>query len=109
MMLTIVGMAINASITEPENAVSPVDSPNIFFTSGTNVTNPMKQSTILGIAANNSTPALSTSRSHPDAISPIKIAHAIPRGTEMAVAPNVTQSDPKINGSVPNWGGSEIG
>src|SRR3989338_4783838 len=57
-MLTIVGIAMNASIIEPEKAVRPVGRLKNCFTKGTSVTTPIKPRTTLGIAARSSTPAL---------------------------------------------------
>jgi hypothetical protein len=33
----------------------------------------------------------------------------MPRGTAIKIAPKVTNTDPKINGNMPNCGGSDMG
>ncbi len=70
---------------------------------------PIKPSTTLGMAANNSIPAFRTSFIFKGATSAIYIAQPTPIGIEIIAAPNVTRSEPNIRGSMPNCGGSEIG
>ena len=63
---------------------------------------PINPNTTLGIAANNSMPALRISLIFSGATSAIYIAQPTPIGIEIIAAPNVTRSDPSIKGSIPN-------
>ena len=108
-METMVGMAMKARMTEPVRAVSPVGMWKRFLIQGPRVTMPMKPMTTEGMAARSSMPAFSPSLSRPGAISAMYRAAAMPMGTEMAAAPSVTSSEPRISGRMPKRGGSEIG
>ncbi len=80
-----------------------------FLIQGPRVIMPIKPMTTEGMAANSSIPAFSTSFSRAGAISAINNAAAMPMGTEMAAAPKVTSSEPRISGRIPKRGGSEMG
>ena len=108
-MLTTVGMAMKAKVTDPVRAVRPVGREKRSLRKGANTAIPMKPITMLGIAARSSTPDLIQSRIPPGAISDMKMAAPIPRGMEMRIAPAVTRREPRIRGRMPNRGGSETG
>jgi len=97
-IFTNVGIAMNASVIEPESAVSPVERLNSSLMNGPSVTMPMKPITTDGMAARSSIPAFSTSFVLRGAISAIKSALAIPIGIEIIPAPAVTKIEPMISG-----------
>ena len=97
----IVGRVIHASNTEPVSAVSPVGARSATRTSGASMTMPMKPITTDGMPASTSTKGLSTSRTQDGATSPMKTAVARPSGRASTAAPNVTSTEPRINGSRP--------
>ncbi len=66
---------------------------------------PMKPMTTEGMAASSSMPAFSGSFRRRGAISAMYRAAAMPMGTEMAAAPRVTSSEPRISGRMPKRGG----
>ena len=108
-METMVGMAMKARVTDPVRAVSPVGMWKTFLIQGPRVIMPMKPMTTEGMAASSSMPAFRTSLSRRGAISAMYRAAAMPMGTEMAAAPSVTSSEPRISGRMPKRGGSEMG
>jgi len=70
---------------------------------------PKKPYTTLGIPARISVTLRRIFCTLPFDISAMKIPTATPMGTARISAPNVTYSEPTINGSIPYAGGSSVG
>ena len=107
--LMIVGRAMMPKRTEPASQVSPVGTEKLTLITSVRTIRPKNPYTTDGMPARSSIAGLNTAFTRGDASSAMTIAHAMPRGAAMTIAPMVTRRVPTHSGRVPYVGIAPVG
>ena len=107
--LIIVGRAMMPRRTDPASQVSPVGTEKFTRIKSVRTIRPKNPYTTDGIPARSSIAGLNMAFTRGEASSAMTIAHAIPRGAAMTIAPMVTRTVPTHSGRVPYAGIVPVG